>query len=70
MFNGFNNVFEVRTKVGLSSDAEALIDSGGVDDGSAQEVEVAETTVTHSRKVEGESSFKIEEEVKGGGTVA
>ncbi|XP_061965163.1 PWWP domain-containing protein 5 [Populus nigra] len=119
---GFNNVSEVRTKVGLSSDAEALIDSGkngegqkqeavidqvqdfkgdydlkevagggigregkmdsadksvdlegengsgsGVDDGSAQEVEVAETTVAHSRKVEGESSFKIEEEVKEGG---
>jgi hypothetical protein len=119
---GFNNVSEVRTKVGLSSDAEALIDSGkngegqkqeavidqvkdfkgdydlkevavggigregkmdsadksvdlegengsgsGVDDGSAQEVEVAETTVAHSRKVEGESSFKIEEEVKSAG---
>ncbi|KAI9392743.1 hypothetical protein POPTR_006G131800v4 [Populus trichocarpa] len=50
-----------------SVDLEGENGSGsGVDDGSAQEVEVAETTVAHSRKVEGESSFKIEEEVKEG----
>ncbi|KAF9680310.1 hypothetical protein SADUNF_Sadunf06G0107900 [Salix dunnii] len=117
---GVNNISEVRTKVGLSSAAETLMDNGkndkgqnqeavvdevkdfkgdcdlkevvagglgregkmdsadgsvdlkgengsgsGVDDGSAQE-DVAETSVTHSSKVEEEGSFKIEEEVKEG----
>ncbi|KAJ6746638.1 ALDOLASE-RELATED [Salix koriyanagi] len=119
--NVVNNVSEVRTKVGLSSDAETLMDNGkndqgqnqeavvdeakdfkgdcdlkevaagglgregkmdsadksvdlkrgngsgsGIDDGSAQEVEAAETSVTHTSKVEEEGSFKIEEEVKEG----
>ncbi|KAJ6742591.1 TUDOR/PWWP/MBT SUPERFAMILY PROTEIN [Salix viminalis] len=119
--NGVNNVSEVSTKVGLSSDAETLMDNGkndqgqnqeavvdeakdfkgdcdlkevaagglrregkmdsadksvdlkggngsgsGIDDGSAQEVEAAETSVTHTSKVEEEGSFKIEEEVNEG----
>ncbi|KAG5243615.1 PWWP domain-containing family protein [Salix suchowensis] len=119
--NVVNNVSEVRTKVGLSSDAETLMDNGkndqgqnqgavvdevkdfkgdcdlkevaagglgregkmdsadksvdlkggngsgsGIEDGSAQEVEAAETSVTHTSKVEEEGSFKIEEEVKEG----